>query len=384
MRGFIPIGRIFGIPVGINPSWFLLLAFVVSNLATRVFPELLRGQPVWLLWLLSLVSVLVFFGSLVLHELGHSVVARYFRIPVRSITLFALGAVAQTTRESRRPGHEFLMAAAGPAVSILLAGVFMVPWFLTGMGDSVFSQVCGWLWIMNFFVGIFNLVPAFPMDGGRLLRSTLWAITGSYRRATRWASLIARGLAVLIVLVGVLGLLGWPEPLHEMHPLSALQLVLLGTFILFAARQGDAQSRVLDALSRLRVGDVMLRDVPVALTTTPVREALAGPLAGYGGGRHWLLVSDGDRFTGLAARAVLSAVPDERAGGITVGQVVFARERLQTAVPDEPLSEAMQRIDSEDLPALIVVDDGQVQGVVDRGVIAGALQAHPEFSSRTQ
>src|SRR5207302_9870460 len=104
-----------------------------STLATRIFPQMFGEQPEWVIWALSLASVLVFFASLVLHELGHSVVARYFNIPVRSITLFALGAVAQTTRESRRTGHEFLMAAAGPAVSILLAGVFMIPWFLTGM-----------------------------------------------------------------------------------------------------------------------------------------------------------------------------------------------------------------------------------------------------------
>ena len=130
VRGTFRIGSVLGIPVNINPSWFLLLILVVSMLATRVFPDVIGDQPAWVIWLLSFASVL-FFASLVLHELGHSAVARYFGIPVRGITLFALGAVAQTTHETRRAGQEFLLAAAGPAVSILIAGVFMVVWLLT-------------------------------------------------------------------------------------------------------------------------------------------------------------------------------------------------------------------------------------------------------------
>ncbi|MFN8557666.1 MAG: site-2 protease family protein [Dehalococcoidia bacterium] len=181
MRGSIQIGRVFGIPLFINITWAPVFLLLVTFFATRGLPGsvALRGQPAWFSWALALSVGLVFAASLVAHELGHSVVARFFNVPVRGITLFVLGAVAQTSRESRRASHEFLMAAAGPAVSILLGGVFMVGWFITGMGRSVVSLACELLWGMNVLVGLFNLLPAYPMDGGRILRSAIWAVTGT-------------------------------------------------------------------------------------------------------------------------------------------------------------------------------------------------------------
>jgi Zn-dependent protease len=373
VRGSIRIGRILGIPIGINPSWFLLLLLVVITMATQVFPDVFGDEPAWMIWLLTLGTVLVFFASLVAHELGHSLIARYFDIPVRSITLFVLGAVAQTTRESRRASHEFLMAAAGPAVSILLAGLFMVLWFVTGQGGNTFSKICALLWSMNFVVGIFNLVPAYPMDGGRLLRAGLWALLGSYRRATRWAALVARLMAAVLIGLGVLIMLRLPGGFDEYSPLFGVQLVFLGLFINIAARQGDAQSGLLDFLSGYHVADVMLSDVPVEPAYTTVREALAGPLAGYGPAREWLFVSDEGRFAGLAARVALQAVPDDQSLFTRVGQVLIPRERLRAVAPRETLSETLQRMEAEEAPVMMVVEDGEVSGLIHRGLIMNVM-----------
>lgn len=370
MRRFIRIGRLLGIPIGVNPSWFVLLALIVSLLATQAFPEALRDLSPWMLWLLALGGALLFFVSMVLHELAHSLMARYFGIPVRSITLFVLGAVAQTTRETRRPGQEFLMAIAGPVVSILLSGLFMVLWFLTGRGTTPLSLLCEWLWLANFAVGLFNMVPAFPMDGGRVLRSLLWGLSGSYRRATRWAALVGRGFALTLVGVGVLVAIQAPW-FDRLHPVSGVQFVLVGLFINVAARQGDFQSGILDLLSGYRVADVMLREVPVLLTSATVQEALAGPMAGYGPAREWLFVSDGERFVGLAARAALLTVPEDRRHEISVDEVLIPRERLQATAPDEPLNEVLQRMDSEETPVLVVVENGQVVGLIHRGLVIG-------------
>ncbi len=373
MRGFIRIGRILGIPVGINPSWFVLLFLIVTTLATQAFPAELGPRRQWEYWALALAAALVFFISMVLHELGHSVMARHFGIPVRSITLFVLGAVAQTTRETRRPGQEFLMAVAGPAVSVLLGGLFMVLWFLFGQGANTFSQVAGWLWIMNIAVGIFNMIPAYPMDGGRVLRAALWGLTRNQRRATRWAAYAGRGIAWTAVTAGVLVLANVPG-LDDVPMLSGAQFILLGLFLNFAAGQGDEQSSLLDYLSRYQVADVMLRDVPAVLEDTTVGQALSGPLSGYGPGRDWLLLSDGARCTGLAARAALQNVPVERWGDTPVKALRVPSQQIEPAAPTDLLSEIIQRMDASDAPVMLVIADGVVTGVIHRGLLTGLIE----------
>ena len=373
LRGSIRLGRIFGIPIGINPTWFPLLILVVTLLATRIYPEIFDDAEPWLQWVLALVSVVLFFVSLVLHELGHSVMARYFKIPVRGITLFALGAVAQTTRESRKASHEFVMAAAGPAVSILIAGVFMVLWWVTGQ-DSVVARISLVLWQMNFVVGIFNLVPAFPMDGGRLLRAFLWGTTKNYRMATRLASLTGQGVSLLLIAFGALALVGFPSALEDVSWLTAGQCILVGLFINAGARQGDAQAALLDYLSRFTVGDAMVRGLPVVLSSTSVQDALSGVLTGYGPAREAVLVSDGERFAGVATRRQLLDLPDERAATATVGDVMLAAAKLRACEPATTLAELAQQLESEELEAMAVVEDGQVVGVAHRGMVLEALR----------
>lgn len=369
MPGSFRIGRIFGIPITINLTWFLLLGLVLTHLGAAGFG--FGRWSAWVTWTAAAATALLFFASLVLHELGHSLMARYLGIPVRGITLFILGAVAQTTRESRTALHEFFLAAAGPAVSILIAGVFMVGWLLTRELDTLFATVCWWLWLMNFTVGIFNLAPAYPMDGGRILRALLWALTGNRRRATHWAARTGQGIALLLVGLGLLLILGRAQQ-EEMGPLGGMQLVLLGFFLFITAGQSDIHSAVLDALSRLRAADVMIRDVPVAFATTTAAEALAGPLAGYGPRRDWLLISADERFAGLASRAALEAVPEEQRHHTHAGELVIPPTSLRAVAPDEPLDEVLQRMDTEQLPVFVVVEDGQVTGVLHRGLIAAA------------
>ena len=369
MRGSIRIGRIFGIPLTVNLSWLLILGLVVTTLATEAFPETFQGRPAWAQWALAALTALIFFGSMVLHELGHSVVARRIGVPVRSITLFALGAVAQTTRESRRASHEFWMAIAGPAVSLGLALLFFLIWLASGHDTGTVAGVSEWLFVMNLSVGIFNMIPAFPMDGGRVLRSVLWGVSGSHRRATRWASLVGRGIAFTAIGVGILVALRFPGVFEEMHPFNAVQFILLGLFINWAATQSDVHSGVLDILSRVRAGDAMLRDIPAALAQTTAAEALAGPSMGYGAAREWLLVSDGQRILGVAPRQALMAVPEEAAHSVPVGNLMIPAHRLRAVGPDETLSEVLQRMDAEEAPVFVVIDGGEVVGLLHRPMV---------------
>jgi Zn-dependent protease len=285
MRGTFQIGRILGIPIGVDISWFLSLIWVLTILALRIYPEVLPRDSAWVHWALAVISGLLFFACIILHELGHSVVARYFGIPVRSITLFILGGVAQITRDATRPLPELLMALAGPAVSILLGGVFMGLWRVSGQGGNAASTMWEWLWIMNIALGIFNLAPAFPMDGGRVLRASIWGVTRNYGRATRIAVWVGRALSWTLIGAGLLVLLGANALPFRMEPLSGLWLAVIGFFILQNANASLRQMRLLEELDRYKVGDVMVREVPAVLVGTTVREMLNGPLAGYGPGR---------------------------------------------------------------------------------------------------
>lgn len=378
MRGTIQIGRVLGIPIGVHFSWFLLLVFVLSMLATRFYPEVLPESSAWLHWSLAAATGLLFFACVVLHELGHSVVARYYKIPVRSITLFVLGGVAQITRDATRPVPELLMALAGPAVSILLGGVFMALWWFGGQGNNAPSTMCEWLWIMNLGLGIFNLMPAFPMDGGRVLRASLWGVTHSLARATRIAVIVGQALAAALIIVGALWTIESASGFHllpfSLGAVTGVQFVLIGWFLQMYAGNSLRQAQTLDELSRHRVGDVMVREVPAVYAHTTAREMLRGPLAGYGPGREWAFVSGGDTFAGVAPRGAAERVPEEQQDMRVAADLMIPAAQLRPTRADETLADVLQRFQDGEARVSPVVDDGEVVGLVHEGHIARALR----------
>jgi Zn-dependent protease len=375
MRGTIQIGRVLGIPIGIHFTWFLPLIFVLSMLATRFYPEVLPREDAWVHWGLAAATGLLFFACVLLHELGHSVVARYFDIPVRSITLFLLGGVAQITRDAARPVPELLMALAGPAVSILLGGVFMVLWYFGGQGTNAASTMWEWLWIMNLALGIFNMMPAFPMDGGRVLRASLWGLTRSLTRATTIAVWIGRAVAWTLIGFGALAAVESPLLPFQIGVSGGVQFILIGWFLLIYAGSSLRQTRMLDTLAGHRVGDVMVREVPAVYLQTTAREMLSGPLAGYGPGRDWVFVSGDDRFAGVAPRAAIERVPEERQHAVVAADLMIPAAMLHAIAPDATLADVMHDFQDHAIRVLPVVDNGEVVGLVHEGHIARALRA---------
>lgn len=375
MRGTIRIGRLLGIPIGVDISWFLSLIWVLSILALRIYPEVLPRESAWVHWALAIISGVLFFACIILHELGHSVVARYFGIPVRSITLFILGGVAQITRDAARPLPELLMALAGPAVSILLGGVFMGLWFFTGQGSNAASTMWEWLWIMNIGLGIFNLAPAFPMDGGRVLRASIWGVTRNYGRATRIAVWVGRALAWVLIGGGVLVLIGSTALPFRLEPLSGVWMAVIGFFILQNANGSLRQTRLLEELGRYKVGDVMVRDVPVVLVGTTVRELLNGPLAGYGQGRDWLFVSGGDHFAGVAPRAAVLRVPEDQWDTRVAADLMIPAATLHAVSPEATLADVLHQIQEHEIGVFPVVDNGEVIGLVHEGHIGRIIRS---------
>ncbi|MGD9893723.1 MAG: site-2 protease family protein [Dehalococcoidia bacterium] len=367
MRGTIQIGRLLGIPIGVHFSWFVPLVLVLGLLATRFYPEVLPTDSVWVHWSLAALTGFMFFTCIVLHELGHSVVARYFGIPVQSITLFVLGGVAQITRDAKKPGPELLMALAGPAVSILLGGVFMGLWWFMGQGTTAASTMWEWLWIMNLALGIFNMLPAFPMDGGRVLRATLWGVTSNFRRATRMAVWVGRALAWGLIGLGFLWTFESRLLPFQAGPMAGVQFLLIGWFLLMYAGSSLRQTELLAELDRVPVRAVMVRDVPAVYGDMTARRLLNGAMAGYGPGRDWAFVSSEERFAGVVPRAQVERVPESEQDSRVAADLMIPVAAMRPIGPDESLAEVMQRFQEQSVRVIPVVDDGEVVGLVHEG-----------------
>lgn len=222
-RTHLNAGRILGVPVGFNASWLVVLGLVVWVLGAGYFPEAAPDATAAAMWGGALVGAFLFFGSILAHEFGHALTARAFGIPVHSITMFALGGVSRIAEEPRTAWEEFVIAAAGPAVSVALAVGFTAALAIPG-GGAVSGALLAYLALVNGALAVFNLVPAFPLDGGRILRAAIWAIGRDSLRATRWAAAGGRVFGISLVLVGIAaaGFGGW---------MLAFWLAVVGVFI---------------------------------------------------------------------------------------------------------------------------------------------------------
>ena len=372
MRGGFTIARILGIPIRVNPSWFASLLLVVSILSLEVLPSTFPGKDAALYWSLALAGGIVYFASIVLHELGHSVVARRYGIPVTGITLFIFGGVAQIAREASRPWVELLMAIAGPLVSLGLGCLFLAVRFFIMTADTPVSLLIEWLGLMNLVLAVFNLLPGFPMDGGRLLRSTIWGISGNYRLATRVAGWLSRGLSILIMGAGLAEALQLPNLPVQTDPIGGIWLILVGVFLNSAAGQAQRQARLLDVMRGYRADQLLISDVPTVSADSSVRSVVYEvPL--QQDHLAYFVYSDG-RLVGLLPRSALARVPAARWGDVTVADVMIAADKIRPATPEEDGASLMQRMDADGLPALPVVRDGAVIGLVTRAALTDLVR----------
>lgn len=368
----IRIGSLAGIPILVNPSWFLLFGLTTWILATQVFPDTLRTASTRTHFLMAAASVLLFFVSIVLHELAHSIVARAYRIPVRSITLFLFGGVAQITREASRPIAELLMAAAGPMTSFGLGFVFLGAWFVIGAQDTrPIDLVLFWLGWMNFVLGVFNFLPAFPMDGGRVFRSLMWLFTGNYNRATSVAAWTGRLIAWAMMAIGVLALFS-VDVFIARDPLGGGWLLLIGVFLENAARQSLLQNRFVRTLQQYAAGDLMTADPPVVPGTSTVASLARGVLELNP--RVCYFVEENGALAGILSGYQMRAIPEQLWDVTTASQAMVKRESLRPARREQPVSEVLLDMETENLLHMPVVEEGRVIGVIARDRILGVLR----------
>ena len=377
MRASVKLGSVFGVPIGLNFSWFLTFGFVILTLAIRVYPDIFPDSSTWIYWVMGVTSGILFFASILTHEMAHSLIAKAYGIPVKGITLFIFGGVSQITREAARPLAEFIMAFAGPATSILLAGGFGVAWWLTGAAENEPVPVMlEWLWLMNLFLGAFNLTPGFPLDGGRILRSILWGVTGNYRWSTHWASRIGQLMAYTLMafgFAGIIRLISW------LDPVGSLWLIVLGMFLESAARQSWRQVRTLEFLKTFHAREIMTTDFPTGEASASIAEVLtANPAAARAG---CVFVVEGERVAGLVQADALRSLSRARWQTTPAGELMTPVALVRVVSPEEDAASILQTMEAEELSCLPVVEDGRLIGLVSRESLARLLVGHRELIS---
>jgi Zn-dependent protease len=368
----IRLGSLLGIPILVNPSWFILFGLTTWLLATEIYPSALKSASTSTHFLMAAVSVLLFFASIVLHELAHSVVAKRYQIPVKSITLFVFGGVAQITREAAKPISELLMAIAGPLTSLALGGLFFGAWFAIGAGDSrPIDYVLFWLAWMNAILAVFNLLPAFPMDGGRVFRSLIWLVSGSYYRATTIAAWTGRAIAWTMMSVGFLSFLGFDLYLVA-DPVGGAWMLLIGLFLENAARQSLVQNRLVQTLRRYSAGDLMISDPPVVEADMSIASLARGVLELNP--RVCYFVEDEGKLAGIVSAYQMRAIPEGLWTTTTASQAMVPRDQLHATAPDRLVSDVLIEMETENLMHMPVVKEGRVVGVIGRDRIVGVLR----------
>jgi Zn-dependent protease len=370
--GHLGLATIQGIAIRLHYSWFLIAALITFSLAARF-----RGlNPAWsgaLVWGAAVLTALLFFASIVVHELSHALVARARGVPVRAITLFALGGVAQIEKESTDPRTEFWMAIVGPVTSVLI-GSACLGLAHVGGGDgaeaSPATAVLLWLGYINLVLAAFNMIPGFPLDGGRVLRAIVWWATGDRGKALRVAVAAGRIVAVGLMSWGMLQfLLG--------AGFGGLWLVLIGWFLADAAQAARTQWATTELLRELRVGDLMSRDCDVVPGGIDLRSFVDQYLV-RGGGRCYVVEEHG-RITGLVTATEVKKLDRTRWAQVAVRDVMRPLQQLRTVRAETPVSEALALMVREDLNQLPVTHDGQVDGVIARAHVLQSLQTRAEL-----
>lgn len=385
----LTLGRIFGIRITIDWSWIFIFVLVTWNVGTG----LALLHPAWgggIIWGVAIVAALLFFASVLAHELAHSLVAMARGLPVRNITLFLFGGVSNIQREPRSPGVDFLMTIVGPLTSIVLGIVFLALGgvsagiFAHGVGDTVagdFDQpsplttMLLWLGQINILLGIFNLIPGFPLDGGRILRSILWAITGNLRTATRWASWVGQAIAWLMIFGGLAMIFGVQIPYFGTGFLGGLWLVFIGWFLNAAAIQSYRQVVIGDILGDVPVAQLMRTTVPTVPATSTVSDLVHDHIMGSDE-RCFPVLQDGDRLAGLVCLDDVRKVPRESWDTTLVRQIMTPMDKVATVTPQEDAGEALNELTGRDVNQVPVVEDGHVVGMLRRRDVLRWLQLH--------
>ncbi|HEV8384704.1 MAG TPA: site-2 protease family protein, partial [Candidatus Acidoferrales bacterium] len=322
-------------------------------------------------WAAGILSSLLFFASVLFHELGHSVVAMRYQVPVISITLFVFGGLARIGREAKTAAQEFNIAVAGPLASYFLAGAFYLVAIVTPKSGLV-SAIALWLSFINFILATFNLVPGFPLDGGRILRAIVWRITGDFTRATKFAAAGGQFIAYMMIVAGVYSVL--TDKL--LGRFGGIWWAFIGWFLLNAAQESFAQVAIRNTLRGVRAGDIMSAELPTVSRSISVADYVDEVVRT---GRRCHLVQGAGEIVGLVSVHAVSRIPREEWATTSVQAAMIPREKVHVTSPREPVLKLLERMQTEDINQMPVVSDGRVVGLISRDSILRVIQTRLEM-----
>lgn len=372
------IGRALGIPIHIHASWFFVFFFVSWTLATGYLPDVLPGLSSARYWGMGAVAALLLFLSVLLHELGHSYVALRYKIPIRQITLFIFGGMAHMGKEPPSPRAEFLIAMAGPLVSLIigafcLGSVAAVDSWLPSSGNQGFLALGVILAQANVTMGLFNLIPGFPLDGGRALRAGLWAWTRNFDRATGQAALVGIGFGLLLGLAGAFFMVGAAVgTIGSGLGTDGGWLMFLGAFLFAAAHGTRRQAAMRLSLTTTAVRQVMVQHVVSMPPELTVQEAVDQYFVAHGFGGF--PVCEDEKVLGMITVDDIQVVPK----GLWTWRAV--REIMAPATPtllipsDSSVMQAMERMNQSGWDRLVVMEQDVMVGLITRSSVARFLQ----------
>ncbi len=369
MKSHIKLGHVFGIEIGLHLSWFIIALLITLSLAD----EFHFVNPDWgegVIWTTAIVTGLLFFVTIILHELSHAIVAKARNLPVRSITLFALGGVAQIEKEAGEPSTEFFMGIAGPIMSALIGIIcltlaWILGWTPLEMPGTPLLAMLMWLGFINISLAIFNLIPGFPLDGGRILRGIIWWLTGDGERATRIAARIGQIVAFAFIVVGIVRFFMGAG-------FGGLWIAFIGWFLLEAAGASRAQVETNERLRGVNAEDLVERDCVVV----DGHESLESFVNNYllHSGAQCYLVKDGHGIEGIITPFEVIDTDRARWGSMTVIQAMRPINRLPTVTPDTPMNKVIETMDRERVNEVPVARNGRIEGFVTRGGVMRLLQ----------
>lgn len=374
MRAQIRLGSVFGVRIGLHYSW-VIIAFLISLSLVGHFR---MNNPEWgdvVIWTISIFTSLLFFLTIVVHELSHAMVAKSHGLPVRSITLFALGGVAEIEKEAGDARTEFWLGIVGPITSFVIGTICLAVLYGFGWRPPHFPRtplfaMLMWIGYINIMLAVFNMVPGFPLDGGRVLRAIVWWITGDAGRATKISAKLGQLVAFAFIIFGIYRFFNGAG-------IGGLWITFIGWFLLSASRESYAQVAITESLKGLRVRDVMSTDYPTVDSHTNIQTLVDEHFLPMG--RRCFFVSENGRIVGLVTPHEVREVERQRWPYKTVDEVMRPLDQLRTITMDTPVQKALEIMGSEDLNQLPVVENHEVRGTLTRAHILQLLQTRAEL-----
>ncbi len=361
LKGGWKVATLMGIPIRVHFSWLIVFGLLTWLLSSRYFPQVIPDLPFMSYWISGILAALLLFASVAFHELAHSYVAKRYHLTIESITLFIFGGVAQLKGDPPHPRAEFWIAIAGPLSSFFLSAVFFLTMLNTVGGvRALFAYLAQ----INLMLGLFNLIPGFPMDGGRVLRSAIWRKKKDYFYATQKASTIGRGIALFFIFFGLFSIFtGGP---------GGLWLMLVGWFLFSAAQASYQQSTLQEVLSGVKVKDIMVQEMQTVAPSMTLERVVDDYFLKYGYG-GFPVVEDG-KFLGILTLKEVKDVPREHWGRRRVAEVYVPHEKRWEISPEAEVTQALELMIKEDKGRIVVTDRDRIIGLITRNGIARYIQ----------